>query len=77
LDRRRFRDEEINAEELAAQLRERYSRDDYASGGRRGNIEHVTERMKLPDVKGPKLWMIKCKVRIRYYYYYYYIDNCY
>ncbi|KAI8050351.1 hypothetical protein BDF22DRAFT_745680 [Syncephalis plumigaleata] len=61
LDRRRFRDEEINAEELAAQLRERYSRDDYASGGRRGNIEHVTERMKLPDVKGPKLWMIKCK----------------
>ncbi|KAI9593796.1 hypothetical protein BDF19DRAFT_148566 [Syncephalis fuscata] len=61
LDRRRIRDEEINAEELAAQLRERYSRDDYASGGRRGNIEHVTERMKLPDVKGPKLWMVKCK----------------
>ncbi|RKP07842.1 hypothetical protein THASP1DRAFT_16475, partial [Thamnocephalis sphaerospora] len=49
LDRRRFRDEEFNAEELAAQLRERYSRDDYTSSGHRGNVEHVAERLKLPD----------------------------
>jgi hypothetical protein len=62
LDLRRNRAEEFSAEELAAQLRERYSRDDYTTGGHRGNVEHVAERLKLPDVKGPKLWMVKCKV---------------
>lgn len=60
LDHRRRREEEMDAEKIAAELRERYrnqrgltARSDYAE---------VPQRMLMPSVNDPGLYAVKCRV---------------
>jgi len=61
LDRSRQYQDEMDAEELAEQLKQRYASQ---SHGFRGNVDHVPQNLLMPDVKDPKLWCIRCKVHI-------------
>jgi len=58
LDRSRQYQDEMDAEELAEQLKQRYASQ---SQGFRGNVDHVPQNLLMPDVKDPKLWCIRCK----------------
>jgi transcription elongation factor SPT5 len=53
------KEDDLDAEELAAQLKERYSRSDY--GVFRGDKETVPQNVLIPGVRDPKLAMVKCK----------------
>lgn len=58
--RREVQNEE-DAEEIAKRLQNRYKRSDYSSVFK-GDLEHVPQRLLIPSVNDPKLWLIKCKV---------------
>ncbi|KAG4101159.1 transcription elongation factor Spt5 [Neocallimastix lanati (nom. inval.)] len=58
LDRSRQYQDEMDAEELAEQINQRYKSQ---SQGFRGNVDHVPQNLLMPDVKDPKLWCIRCK----------------
>jgi transcription elongation factor SPT5 len=60
LDRQRQEAEEIDAEEIAQRLKQRYGRS-AALGGYRGDLEHVPQSLLIPSVNDPKIWMVKCK----------------
>ncbi len=59
LDRRQVQDEDLNAEELAEILKQRYGRTEY--GAYQGDLEHVPQRLLIPSVNDPKLWLVRCK----------------
>jgi transcription elongation factor SPT5 len=63
LDLKRRREEEMDAEKIAAELRERYrsqrgltARSDYAE---------VPQRMLMPSVNDPGLYAVRCRVSLR------------
>lgn len=58
LDRSRQYQDEMDAEELAEQLKQRYASQ---SQGFRGDVDHIPQHLLMPDVKDPKLWCIRCK----------------
>ncbi|KAJ3281515.1 transcription elongation factor spt5, partial [Borealophlyctis nickersoniae] len=59
LDRRREEELELNAEEIAERMRERYGSS--ARGGYTGDTDYVPQSMLIPGNRDPKLWMVKCK----------------
>ncbi|KAJ3182149.1 transcription elongation factor spt5 [Gaertneriomyces sp. JEL0708] len=59
LDRRREEDVEMDAEEIAERMKERYGRSESLTY--RGDMEHIPQSMLMPSVEDPKLWL--CKVR--------------
>jgi transcription elongation factor SPT5 len=60
LDMKLQREDDIDAEELAAELKERYSRADY--GVFRGDKDVVPQNVLIPSINDPKLSMVKVKV---------------
>ena len=60
LDLKIQQEEDIDAEELAAELKQRYSRADY--GVFRGDKDVVPQNVLIPSIHDPKLCMVKCKV---------------
>lgn len=63
LDTRKQREEELDAEEIAARMKERYGRSD-VRGTFRGDSEHVPQSVLIPSVNDPKLWLVGCKVNL-------------
>jgi transcription elongation factor SPT5 len=53
----------MNAEDEAAMYKERYGRSS-AVAGYKGDMEHMPQRLLIPSVNDPKLWLVKCKVNI-------------
>ena len=60
LDLKFQKEDDLDAQQLAAQLKERYSRSDY--GVFRGDKESVPQNVLIPGVRDPKIAMVKCKV---------------
>ncbi|KAI9100527.1 hypothetical protein DFS34DRAFT_489097 [Phlyctochytrium arcticum] len=60
LDRRRD-EEDMDAEEIAERMKQRYGRSDLGRGLYRGDVDHVPQRMLMPDIKDPKLWLCQCR----------------
>jgi len=59
-DRREREKEDLNAEQLAAIMKDRYGRSGAAQGFK-GDLEHMPQRLLIPSVNDPKLWLAKCK----------------
>ncbi|RKO92660.1 hypothetical protein BDK51DRAFT_35496 [Blyttiomyces helicus] len=59
LDRQLDREEEESAEVIAARFQKRYGRTELEAF--RGDMEHVPQKMLIPGVRDPKLWMLRCK----------------
>lgn len=59
LDLQRRQEEELNAEDIAARINERYK----SRGGltAKSDFEHVPQRMLMPSVNDPGLYSIRCK----------------
>ena len=53
--------EDEDAEKVAEALNERY-RTAYIAGAYRGDTEHIPQQMLMPDIKDPKLYLLKCIV---------------
>jgi transcription elongation factor SPT5 len=62
LDSRKQKEEEVDAEEIAARLKERYGRTDFSRGAFRGDVEHVPQNVLIPSLEDPKLWLLSCRV---------------
>ncbi|KND03208.1 uncharacterized protein SPPG_02265 [Spizellomyces punctatus DAOM BR117] len=60
LDRRR-EEEEMDAEEIAERMKERYGRSELGRGSYRGDLEHIPQSMLMPSVEDPKLWLCQCR----------------
>ncbi|KAG0330398.1 transcription elongation factor spt5 [Dissophora globulifera] len=62
LDRRRREEDDVDLEEQAARLKERYGRRDYAPRRAfQGQQEDIPQQLLMPDVASPHLWMVRCK----------------
>ncbi|KAF9280240.1 transcription elongation factor spt5 [Mortierella alpina] len=62
LDRRRREEDDVDLEEQAARLKERYGRRDYAPRRAfQGQQEDIPQQLLMPDVQSPHLWMVRCK----------------
>ena len=59
LDLKLQRDDDVDAEELAEQLKQRYSKADY--GVFRGDKDVIPQNVLIPSIQDPKLCMLKCK----------------
>lgn len=56
-------DQQENIEDLEKLIQQRYGRQDYDEYYEAETTE-VEQQALLPSVKDPKLWMVKCNVRI-------------
>lgn len=61
LDRRRMAQKDKEAAELAAELNQRYRRNKYTTDGAE---DWAPKAMLMPSEKDPRIWGIKCKVRL-------------
>lgn len=59
-DRRQREKEDMNAEQIAALMKDRYGKSHAQSF--KGDLEHIPQRLLIPSVNDPKLWLAKCKV---------------
>ncbi|TPX43863.1 hypothetical protein SeLEV6574_g04831 [Synchytrium endobioticum] len=59
VERNRRRMEDEDAEKVAEALNERY-RTAYIAGAYRGDTEHIPQQMLMPDIRDPKLYLLKC-----------------
>ncbi|KAJ3224135.1 transcription elongation factor spt5 [Clydaea vesicula] len=62
LDRKRREEEEVNLDQLAQDLKERYGGRSGYNREYQGDLEHVPQRLLIPSVNDPKLWLVKCKI---------------
>ncbi|KAJ3277095.1 transcription elongation factor spt5 [Terramyces sp. JEL0728] len=60
LDQARVSREEINPEDLAERLNERYRRV-HGRSGFRGDVDRIPQSLLIPSVQDPKLWLVRCK----------------
>jgi transcription elongation factor SPT5 len=60
LDARKQREQEVDAEEIAARIDERYKRN-MSIGAFRGDLDHVPQSVLIPSVHDTKLWLVSCK----------------
>lgn len=61
LDRRRREYDDLDAERIAAELRERHMNQQARAYS--GDDENLPQSMLVPSVEDPKLWQIRAKVR--------------
>lgn len=59
LDRLREQEENMDAEQEAARLKERYGRQGRAGGG--GGNSIVDQRLLMPSIEDPRIWRLKCR----------------
>ncbi|KAI8611142.1 hypothetical protein BC830DRAFT_1142403 [Chytriomyces sp. MP71] len=60
LNKRREREEEVDAEEQARRFKEKYAHHGYRSTAYRPS-ENVASRMLLPSINDPSLWLVRCR----------------
>lgn len=60
LDLRKEREKDVDAEEIARRLKEKYGRSDTRIAYQ-GDTEHVPQNLLIPSVEDPKLWLVGCK----------------
>lgn len=68
-DRRERQKDEMDAEQIAELMKDRYGRTDYGSTYK-GDLEHVPQRLLIPSVNDPKLYLVRCKVNHDHYHNY-------
>lgn len=62
LDRRRREMDDRDAEQIAAEFKERHNRSQAARF--KGSSENTPQRLLMPGVEDPNLWQIRVKVRV-------------
>lgn len=62
LDVRKRKDEEEDAEAVAARMKAKYGAQNVLAEAFKGDVDHVPQNVLIPSLDDPKLWLISCKV---------------